>query len=168
MRKAFLISIVVHLVIFPILLNGQEGNMKSGLNDRIYKIDNAFYLQGDSSTVLKNWTDQGMHIAFRPAKDSLVISIDIGGRDKVFFMGMAVTMDNPGFLTSSTDVEFYHWIFASRIKEGIRNAYIQKEYVEGSLERLGRKTYFFNVAFADQTEFQFYGFEISPDGSGKK
>jgi hypothetical protein len=51
-------------------------------------------------------------------------------------------------------------MFVSRIKEGIRNAYIMKEYVEGSLEKLGKRTYFINIAFADQTEFQLYGYEF--------
>ncbi|MBI5008649.1 MAG: hypothetical protein HZB98_03145 [Bacteroidia bacterium] len=135
-------------------------NVKLSDKTTSFRIDDAFYIQDDSSTVLRNWTEQEMNINFKTVKDSLMISIDIGGRDKIFFMGMAEKMDNPGFVTASTDVEFYHWMFVSRIKEGIRNAYIMKEYVEGSLEKLGKKTYFINIAFADQTEFQLYGYEL--------
>jgi hypothetical protein len=58
-------------------------------------------------------------------------------------------------------------MFASHIKEGIRNAYIHKEYVEGSLEKFGRKTYFINIVFTDQTEFQLYGYEINPKAHDK-
>jgi len=141
-------------------LNGQFASVEPSGNSRYYRIDDAFYIQDDSSTVLKNWTEQGMNILFKPVKDSLIISVDIGGGDKIFFMGMAVKMDNPGFVTASTEVEFYHWMFVSRIKEGIRNAYIMKEYVDGSFEKLGKKTYFINIAFADQTEFQLYGYEL--------
>jgi len=150
-------------MMMPAVLEGQARNVAASENSRYYKIDNAFYLQGDSSTVLKNWTDKGMNVLFKPVKDSLIISIDIGGKEKVFFMGMAVTMDNPGFITTSNEAEFYHWMFVSHIKEGIRNAYILKEYVEGSLEKLGEKTYFINITFADQTEFQFYGYELGTD-----
>ncbi len=151
------------LILIPAVLQGQAGNVSGSDNSSYYKIDDAFYLQDDSSTVLKNWTDQGLNILFKPVKDSLVITIDIGGKEKVFFMGMAVKMDNPGFLTTSSEAEFYHWMFVSHIKEGIRNAYIMKEYVEGSFEKLGKKIYFINIAFADQTEFQFYGSELRSD-----
>lgn len=142
------------------VLQGQEMNVKLSDKTISFRIDDAFYIQDDSSTVLRNWTEQEMNINFKTVKDSLMISIDIGGRDKIFFMGMAEKMDNPGFVTASTDVEFYHWMFVSRIKQGIRNAYLMKEYVEGSLEKLGKKTYFINIAFADQTEFQLYGYEL--------
>ncbi|GEM_PF-5483154 len=154
------IPVILFYLIASMNLCGQITTVKPAAESKYYRIDDAFYIQDDSSTVLKNWTEKQMNINFSTVKDSLIISIDIGGRDKVFFMGMAEKMDNPGFVTVSTDVEFYHWMFVSRIKEGIRNAYIMKEYVEGSLEKLGRKTYFINIAFADQTEFQLYGYEI--------
>lgn len=158
-----LIKLIVVLLfaITPILvLSGQETALKPSADSKYYRIDDAFYIREDSSTVLNNWTEKKMNINFKTLKDSLMISIDIGGRDKIFFMGMAEKMDNPGFVTTSTDVEFFHWMFVSRIKEGIRNAYIMKEYVEGSLEKLGKRTYFINIAFADQTEFQLYGYEF--------
>jgi hypothetical protein len=162
MRKFLLIklSFLLLSLLSDTALIGQFASVEPSVNSRIYRIDDAFYIQEDSSTVLKNWTDQGMNIILKPVKDSLIISIEIGGPDKIFFMGMAVKMDNPGFVTASTDVEFYHWMFVSRIKEGIRNAYIMKEYVDGSFEKLGKRTYFINIAFADQTEFQLYGYEL--------
>lgn len=163
MRRIFLFNTLILLLLNPGFLHAQSEKFGGSANSKYYKIDNAFYLQDDSSTVLKNWTDQGLNVLFKPVKDSLIISINIGGTDKVFFMGMAVTMDNPGFITTSTEAEFYHWMFVSHIKEGIRNAYILKEYVEGSLEKLGKKTYFINIAFADQTELQFYGYELNSE-----
>jgi len=123
-----------------------------------YKILKAYYSEGDSTTNLSNWVDQGLNIHFIPARDSMIISVDIGGKDKVFFMGMATGMDNPGFISTSASAEFYHWIFVSHLKEGVRNAYLMKEYIEGSLEKLGKKNYFIQIAFADQSELQFYGF----------
>lgn len=163
MRKIFFINTLILLIIVPAVAEGQSGDVNNSVNSGYYKIDDAFYLEGDSSTTLKNWTDQGMNILFKPQKDSVIISIDIGGKEKIFFMGMAVLMDNPGFITASTDVEFYHWIFVSHIKEGIRNAYIMKEYVEGSFEKLGKKIYFINITFTDQTELQLYGYELGTD-----
>ena len=160
MKKLLPLYMTVALMLTPMVITGQ--GMNAGMLDKTtcFRIDDAFYIQDDSSTVLKNWTEKEMNINFKTVKDSLIISIDIGGQDKIFFMGMAEKMDNPGFVTASTDVEFYHWMFVSRIKEGIRNAYIMKEYVEGSLEKIGKKTYFINIAFADQTEFQLYGYEF--------
>ncbi|MBK9389621.1 MAG: hypothetical protein IPN68_05285 [Bacteroidetes bacterium] len=170
MRKFLLINLSILLLsLLPhILINAQVAAVETSGNSRNYRIDDAFYIQDDSSTVLKNWTEQEMNIIFKPVKDSLIISIHIGGSDKVFFMGMAVKTDNPGFVTASLDVEFFHWMFVSRIKEGIRNAYIMKEYVDGSLEKLGKRTYFINIAFADQTEFQFYGYELNLKKQGPK
>lgn len=172
MMKKFLIkSILILLGLMPFILKGQ-GTVTTAIETtgeyKYYRIEDAFYMQDDSSTVLKNWTDKGMEMLFKSGTDSLVITIDIGGRDKIFFVGMAVKMDNPGFVTTSTEAEFYHWIFVSHIKEGIRNAYILKEYVEGSLEKLGKKHYFINIAFADQTEFQLYGYELQPKTSVSK
>jgi hypothetical protein len=160
MKKLLPLYMTVALMLMPIVIKGQGMNAAMLDKTTSFRIDDAFYIQDDSSTVLKNWTEKEMNINFKTVKDSLIISIDIGGQDKIFFMGMAEKMDNPGFVTASTDVEFYHWMFASRIKEGIRNAYIMKEYVEGSLEKIGKKTYFINIAFADQTEFQLYGYEF--------
>jgi hypothetical protein len=168
MRKIFLISLIITLNLMPLVLKGQGMNALASESTKIYRIDDAFYIHEDSSTVLKNWTEKGMNINFKPVNDSMIISIDIGGTDKIFFMGMAVKMDNPGFVTASTDVEFFHWMFVSRIKEGIRNGYILKEYVDGSLEKLGKKTYFINITFADQTEFQFYGYELKRNNQGPK
>lgn len=160
MKKFLPLCVIITLMLMSAVLQGQGMNVKLSDKTTSFRIDDAFYIQDDSSTVLRNWTEQEMNINFKAVKDSIIISIDIGGRDKIFFMGMAEKMDNPGFVTASTDVEFYHWMFVSRIKQGIRNAYLMKEYVEGSLEKLGKKTYFINIAFADQTEFQLYGYEL--------
>jgi len=168
MKKLLLRNILILLGFIPYILAGQGTQMGTSEEFNYYLIEDAYFIQNDSSTVLKNWTDQGMHMLFMPVRDSIIISIDIGGRDKVFFMGMAVKMDNPGFITTSSQAEFFHWIFVSHIKEGIRNAYIHKEYIEGSQEKLGKKSYFINVAFADQTEFQLYGYELKPKAPDKK
>ena len=157
MRKFIVICFSFFILLSP-FVNGQSRATVS-----YFLIDDAFYIQNDDIVELDNWMEQGLHILFEPLKDSLMISIDIGGRDKTYFMGMAVAIDNPGFIVSGAQAEFYHWIFVSRIKERLHDAYIHKEYVNESLEKLGHKLYFINILFADQTEFQFYGYEIKSD-----
>ena len=145
----------------PCYISGQGIEIDNSEKSVYFLIDDAFYIHGDSSVFLDNWIEQELHILFSPTTgDSLIISIDIGGHDKVYFMGMAVAIDNPGFIASNAQAEFYHWIFVSRIKEGVHDAYIHKEYVDESLEKLGYKLYFINILFPDQTEFQFYGSEV--------
>ncbi|HOW39472.1 MAG TPA: hypothetical protein PL123_02935 [Bacteroidales bacterium] len=150
MKSRFLKYILLILCVLPVMVKGQS---KPG----DYKIQKAYYSEGDSTTSLTDWVEKGLNVHFVPARDSMIISVDIGGRDKVFFMGMAVKMDNPGFITTSSTAEFYHWIFISHFKESVRNAYVMREYIEGSLEKTGRKNYFIQVALSDQSEFQFYG-----------
>ena len=135
-------------------MNGQ-GNTTE--NSSYFKINNAFYIDDDNATSLDNWIEQGLHVLFASINDSLTVSIDIGGHDKVYFMGMAIAIDNPGFIEPNSRSEFYHWIFISHIKEGLHDAYIHKEYVDDSLEKFGHELYFINILFPDQTEFQFYG-----------
>jgi hypothetical protein len=145
-------------------MSGQSIEIGNSEKTGYFRIDDALYIQGDSSMLLDNWIEQGLHILFTSTgSDSLIVSIDIGGRDKVYFMGMAVAINNPGFIASNPKAEFYHWIFVSHIKDGINNAYIHKEYVDESFEKLGYKLYFINILFPDQTEFQFYGSEFKDD-----
>lgn len=150
MQNRFLKFILLILFVLPVTVNGQ-------VRQGDYKIQKAYYSEGDSTSNLSGWVEKGLNVHFVPLRDSMVISIDIGGKDKVFFMGMAFKMDNPGFITTSATAEFYHWIFISHIKENVRNAYVMREYIEGSLEKTGRKNYFIQVALSDQSEFQFYG-----------
>jgi hypothetical protein len=161
MKKIFVILFLFSILLAPYSMSGQSIEIGNSEKAGYFLIDDALYIQGDSSMCLDSWIEQGLHILFTQAgNDSLIISIDIGGRDKVYFMGMAVAIDNPGFIASNSQAEFYHWIFISRIKEGINNAYIHKEYVDESLEQLGYKLYFINILFPDQTEFQFCGYEL--------
>ena len=165
MKRIFILFLPVFLFLSQFSLNGQSGGTKKLA---CYMIKEAHYIHNDSSVLLNEWTDMGMHILFAPANDSLIVSIDIGGQDNICFMGMATAIANPGFIASSSTAEFYHWIFVSHIKEGLRNAYIHKEYVDQSFEKLGRRLYFINILFTDNTEFQFYGHEISPDNQNKR
>ena len=150
MKTRLLKYIFLILSFIPFAANGQ-----SKQDD--YKILKAYYSEGDSTANLSGWVEKGLNVHFVPVRDSMIISIDIGGKDKVFFMGMAVKMENPGFITTSSSAEFYHWIFISHLKENVRNAYVMREYIEGSLEKTGKKNYFIQVALSDQSEFQFYG-----------
>ena len=163
MRKFFVILFSVFLLLSQYSASGQ--GKESGLSNKAgyFLINDAVYIHDDDAVLLDDWTEQGLHVLFEQVKDSLTISIDIGGRDKIYFMGMAVAIKNPGFIASNPQAEFYHWIFISRIKEGLNDAYIHKEYVDESLEKLGHKLYFINILFPDETEFQFYGYEIKPD-----
>ena len=156
MRKFFVILFPIFVLPAPCYISGQEAenSEKTGY----FLIDDAIYIHDDDVISLDNWIEEGLHVLFESVNDSLMISIDIGGRDKVYFMGMAIAIDNPGFIASNTQAEFYHWIFISHIKEEVNNAYIHKEYVNESLEKLGHKLYFINIVFPDQTEFQFYGY----------
>jgi len=163
MRKFFIVCISFLILLSPCSINGQSRATASFEKAGYFLIDDAFYIQDDDFVSLDNWIELGLHVLFESANDSLMISIDIGGRDNVYFMGMAVAIDNPGFIESGAQAEFYHWIFVSHIKERIHDAYIHKEYIDESFEKLGYRLYFINILFADQTEFQFYGYELNPD-----
>ena len=162
MKRAFVMFLLVFICLSQLMLNGQSagGNLPKA---NLYAIEEAYYIESDSSFLLNDWTEQGMNIIFASENDSLVITIDIGGRDNICFMGMAVAMANPGFIASNSTAEFYHWIFISRIKEGLHDAYIHKEYIDKSFEELGHRLYFINILFPDQTEFQFYAGELTLD-----
>jgi len=161
MKTNFIRNTIVFLSFIPFVLDGQA-QADSERNHTYYQISEAQYIVNDSTTSLDNWIEKGMNILFVPVRDSLIISIDIGGRDKVFFMGMAVRIENPGFDNQNRNAEFYHWIFTSHIKEGIRNAFILKEYINGTLEKYGRKGYLIQIHFFDKSEFMFYASELSP------
>ena len=161
-------NFLVTLFLFSVLLaprsvSGQAIETASYEKAVYLLIDDAIYVYDDDAILLDDWIEEGLHILFEQVNDSLMISIDIGGRDKIYFMGMAVAIDNPGFIASNSQAEFYHWIFISHLKEGINNAYIHKEYVDESLEKLGHKLYFINILFPDNTEFQFCGYELKPE-----
>jgi hypothetical protein len=161
MRKLLLHTIIILAGLLPVSLKGQ-GQSDSGGNPSYYHVFEGYYIEKDSTKRLDNWVEKGTNILFVPKNDSLIISIDIGGKDKIFFMGMAVRIENPGFEAPGISTEFYHWTFTSHIKEGIRNAFISKEYVSGSLEKSGRKDYLIHIVFFDQTEFLFYTSELKP------
>jgi len=161
MKINFIRNIIIILSFVPFILKGQAPAKPAG-NLSYYQISEAQYIVNDTTTSLDNWISKGMNMLFVPVRDSLIITIDIGGRDKVFFMGMGVRIENPGFETLGNEAEFYHWIFTSHIKEGIRNAFISKEYIKGSLEKSGRKDYLIHILFFDKTEFLFYASELKP------
>ncbi|HBH83778.1 MAG: hypothetical protein A2X05_08210 [Bacteroidetes bacterium GWE2_41_25] len=162
MKISLIRSALILLSIIPYILKG-ESPADSVRDHSYYHISEGQYIENDSITSLDNWVDKGMNILFVPVRDSLIISIDIGGKDKIFFMGMAVRIENPGFDNQNKDAEFYHWIFTSHIKEGIRNAFISKEYIRGSLEKYGLKGYLIQIHFFDKSEFLFYASELKPN-----
>jgi hypothetical protein len=161
MKISLIRNALAFISFIPFILNGQSP-ADSESKHSYYQISEAQYIVNDSITSLDNWIEKGMNILFVPVRDSLIISIDIGGRDKIFFMGMGVRIENPGFENQNEDAEFYHWIFTSRIKEGIRNAFILKEYISGTLEKYGRKGYLIQIHFFDESEFMFYASELKP------
>jgi hypothetical protein len=161
MKTNIIRNALVFLSLIPFILDGQSP-ADSERNHSYYQISEAQYIENDRITSLDNWIEKGMNILFVPVRDSLIISIDIGGSDKIFFMGMGVRIENPGFDNQNKDAEFYHWILTSHIKEGIRNAFILKEYVNGTLEKYGRKGYLIQIHFFDDTEFMLYGSELKP------
>jgi len=163
MRKIFVILFLSFVLIAPHYINGQSKETRNADQTGYFLIDDAFYIYEDNEIALDDWVEHGLHVLFATSDDTLTISIDIGGRDNVYFLGIATAIDNPGFIVSGLQAEFYHWIFVSHIKEGVNNAYIHKEYVEESLEKLGRMLYFINILFSDQTEFQFYGYEVNSE-----
>lgn len=167
MKKTLIRYFLIYLGLCPFLLEGQFLTDTSKIFS-YYHISEAYYVENDSTVALNNWIEQGANILFLPVTDSMLISIDIGGRDKLFFMGMAVTIENPGFETNRKDAEFYHWTFVSHIKEGLKNAYILKEYITGSLEKKGRKDYVINIVFFDQTELLFNAYELKPKEHGSQ
>jgi hypothetical protein len=161
--KFFSIIPLLYVLLLPCSLKSQGVKTDNDAAAGYFIINDAFYIHGDSSESLSAWTEQGLHVLFAPVNDSMVISIDVGGRDRMLFLGMAVAIDNPGFIASNQQAEFYRWIFVSHIKEGMHDACIHKEYVEKSFEKLGHRLYFINILFPDQTEFQFYGYRFTPD-----
>ena len=168
MRKFFVILFSFFIFLAPCSMSGQSQVLRNSDKTGYFLIDDAIYIQDDDATSLDDWIEEGLHVLFEIVNDSLIVSIDIGGRDKIYFMGIAKAIDNPGFIASNSQAEFYHWIFISRIKEGLHNAYIHKEYVDKSLEELGYKLYFINIIFTDQTEFQFYGYALESENQRRR
>jgi hypothetical protein len=167
MKTRFIRIILILFSFTPFILKGQAPAVPVS-NLSYYQVSEAQYIMNDTTTSLDNWTRKGMNMLFVPVRDSLIITIDIGGRDKVFFMGMGVRIENPGFESLGKDAEFYHWIFTSHIKEGLRNAFISKEYIQGSLEKSGRRDYLIHILFFDKTEFLFYASELKPKTGSKQ
>ena len=161
MRSFFVIFFSFNALLAICSISEQQ-DQRTGNSEKTgyFLISAALYIQDDDVIELDDWIEQGLHVLFTLVNDSLIVSIDIGGRDKIYFMGMAIPIDNPGFIASNSQSEFYHWIFISRIKERLYDAYIHKEYVNESLEKLGYMLYFINILFPDQTEFQFFGYDL--------
>jgi len=163
MKKFFVVCFAFLIFLTPRSISGQAIGTVNPEKTGYFLIDDAIYVYDDDAMLLDDWIEQGLHVLFESTNDSLMISIDIGGRDKIYFIGLAVAIDNPGFIASNSQAEFYHWIFISHLKEGVNNAYIHKEYVDESLEKLGYKLYFINILFPDDTEFQFFGYELKTE-----
>lgn len=97
---------------------------------------------------------------FVPFKDSIIISIDHGGLDKVQYLGYGKKIENPGFEVTRNDSEFYFWLYVEPKVAEKQKAFILKEYVTGSLEQRGRKIFYFNIQFSDGSQYQFYTYII--------
>lgn len=129
----------------------------------LYLITEAYYIKDDSTyNINREFIDQPSGLMFIPFNDSIIISIDHGGIDKVQYLGYGKEIKNPGFIVSRTDSDFYYWSFIESKVPSRQKAYILKEYVTGSLEQRGRKYFYFNIQFWDGSEYQFYTYLIDP------
>jgi hypothetical protein len=122
MKKIFLL-----LSLLPAILLAQP-TYTTFLNSSYCRITEAYYIRNDSSVIVKDYVDTSSGILFMPVKkDSIIISIDRGGIDKVYFLGHAIRISNPGIDTNREGGEFYYWKFATYVFEGTDHAYVFKE-----------------------------------------
>lgn len=127
----------------------------------LYLITEAYFIKNDSTyNINKEFIDQPSGIMFVPFKDSIIISIDHGGLDKVQYLGYGKKIENPGFDVTRTDSEFFFWSYGVHNVVERQKAYILKEYITGSLEERGRKYFYFNIQFSDGSQYQFYTYII--------
>jgi hypothetical protein len=134
-----------------------------------YLIREAYYIKDDSTyNINENFIDKTTGIALIPFNDSTIISIDHGGIDNVLFIGYGKKIKNPGFDVSRDDAEFYLWSFIEPNNSERQKAYILKEYVTGRFEHRGVNFYYFNIRFADNSQYQFYASVIKYDPTKKK
>lgn len=75
------------------------------------------------------------------------------------YLGSAKKIANPGFKTMRDDAEFYSWLYVTHGNKEKKDAYIDKEYVTRSLEEKGKRYYYFNIVFPDNSQYQFYAYK---------
>lgn len=125
-----------------------------------YIITEAYYIVKDTTLNLKEFfVDRTSGILFIPGKDSIILSINHGDMDSVLYLGFAKQTKNPGFNTTREDSEFYKWSYIKPNNSQNQEAIVMKEYVTGSLEKRGKKFYFFSIVNADLSELQIYGYQ---------
>jgi len=157
MKKiAFLI-----LLTLSVFVNGQTANDTLSTQGDYFIITEAYYIKnGIASDVNKEFADGRSGIMFMTLKDnSVVISLHVGIIDSVRYLGSAKKIANPGFKTMRDDAEFYSWQYVTHENKEKKEAYIDKEYVTGSLEEKAKKYYYFNIVFPDNSQYQFYAYK---------
>ncbi|HPT21806.1 MAG TPA: hypothetical protein PLR88_07660 [Bacteroidales bacterium] len=144
-----------------VFINGQNIKESNSSNGDYFVITEAYYIKnGTASDVNKEFADGRSGIMFMTSKDnSVVISLHVGSIDSVKYLGSAKKIANPGFKTMRDDAEFYSWLYVTHGNKEKKDAYIDKEYVTGSLEEKGKKYYYFNIVFSDNSQYQFYAYE---------
>lgn len=154
-------AIAIFLLLSPGIISFGQGLNDTIPSGDLYLITEAYYIKDDSTyNINKEFIDQPSGLMFIPFKDSIIISIDHGGIDKVQYLGYGKKIENPGFTVSRTDSEFYFWLYVEPKVPSKQKAYILKEYVTGSLEQRGRKYFYFNIQFSDGSQYQFYTYII--------
>ena len=145
-----------------VFVNGQNIKETTSSKDNYFVFTEAYYIKnGNASDVNKEFVDGRSGIMFMTLKDnSVAISLHVGSIDSVMYLGSAKKIANPGFNTMRDDAEFYSWLYATHKNLEKREAYIDKEYVTGSLEEKGKRYYYFNIVFKDNSQYQFYAYRI--------
>ena len=152
--------IIIFLLSLSVLVNGQNAKETTSPKDDYFVFTEAYYIKnGTASDVKKEFVDGRSGILFMTLEDSsLIISLHVGSIDSVKYLGSAKTIANPGFKTMRDDAEFYSWLYITHRDKEKKEAYIDKEYVTGSLEEKGKRYYYFNIVFPDNSQYQFYAY----------
>lgn len=155
--------IVVLFFLRCFFANGQATNDTISTNGEYYPITEAYFIKNDTTyNINEEFIDQPSGIIFIPENDSsIIIGINHGSTEKTAYLGHGKKIINPGFLNTTENSEFYSWLYFTHGATESKLAYIHKEYVEGSLEKRGRKYFYFGIHFSDNSEYQFYTLKIT-------
>lgn len=156
--KPIILTILLTVSVF---VNGQTAKDTLSAQGDYFIITEAYYIKnGIASDVNKEFVDGRSGIMFMTLKDnSVIISLHVGSLDSIRYLGSAKKIANPGFKTMRDDAEFYSWLYATHKNLEKKEAYIDKEYVTGSLEEKGKEYYYFNIVFPDNSQYQFYSYK---------
>lgn len=158
------ISLTLFFLSICLITIGQVSDT-THLSGEYYVITEAYFITPDTSYNLQEYfVDKTSGILLMPVGDSTVIAIDQGNIDSVVYLGYAIRTSNLGFKTTRDDSEFYKWSYIEPNNPHNKEAVVMKEYITDSLEKRGKRFYFFHIVNVDLTELQFYAYLLRKVG----